>query len=71
LKSQGIIPVIPPKSNRKEHREYDKHLYKERHLIECFIGKIKQFRRVFSRFDKWAKNYLNFIFFASTLICLR
>ena len=71
LISQGIIPVIPPKSNRKEPREYDKHMYKERHLIECFIGKIKQFRRIFSRFDKWAKNYMFFLRFAAALIWLR
>lgn len=71
LKQQDIIPVIPPKSNRKEPREYDKHIYKERSLIECFIGKMKQFRRVFSRFEKWAKNYMHFIRFASVLIWLR
>jgi transposase len=71
LKQQGIIPVIPPKSNRKEPREYDKHIYKERSLIECFIGKLKQFRRVFSRFEKWAKNYMYFVRFASALIWLR
>ena len=43
LEKQKIIPVIPPKANRKVKRQYDKHLYKERHLIECFIGKLKQF----------------------------
>lgn len=71
LRAQDIIPVIPPKANRKEPREYDKHIYKERHLIECFIGKLKQFRRVFSRFEKWAKNYTNFVRFAAALIWLR
>lgn len=71
LKGQGIIPVIPPKANRKEPREYDKHVYKERRLIECFIGKLKQFRRVFSRFEKWAKNYMNFVQFAAALIWSR
>ena len=71
LTQQEIIPVIPPKANRKEPREYDKHVYKERHLVECFIGKLKQFRRVFSRFDKWAKNFMNFVRFASALIWLR
>lgn len=71
LKHQGIIPVIPPKSNRKEPREYDKHIYKERSLVECFIGKLKQFRRIFSRFEKWAKNYMHFVRFAAALIWLR
>lgn len=71
LKQQGIIPVIPPKSNRKEPREYDRHIYKERNLIECFIGKLKQFRRIFLRFKKWAKNYMYFVRFAAALICLR
>jgi transposase len=71
LENKGIIPVIPPKSNRKVLREYDKHIYKERNLVECFIGKLKHFRRVFSRFDKWAKNYMHFIRFAAALIWLR
>lgn len=71
LEAQGMIPVIPPKANRKVPREYDKEVYKERHLVECFIGKLKQFRRVFSRFDKWAKNYMSFVRFASALIWLR
>ena len=63
--------VIPPKANRKERRAYDKVLYKERNLIERFIGKLKHFRRCFSRFDKLARNYLSFLYFASTLIWLR
>ena len=71
LKHQNIVPVIPPKVNRKEAREYDRHICKERHLVECFIGKLEQFRRVFSRFEKWAKNYMNFIRFAAALIWLR
>nr|VFK07904.1 MAG: Transposase DDE domain-containing protein [Candidatus Kentron sp. H] len=51
-KGRGIISVIPSKANRKELREYDKRVYKEHHLVECFNGKLKQFRRVFSRFEK-------------------
>ena len=49
LEKQNIIPIIPPKINRILKRQYDKHLYKEHHLIECFIGKLKQFRRFFFR----------------------
>ena len=52
-------------------RRIDEHLYKERHLVECCIGKLKHFRRVFSRFDKLAKNYLSFVYFASTIVWLR
>jgi transposase len=71
LKERNLEVVIPSRRNRKEQREIDTHLYKERHLIENQIGKLKHFRRVFSRFDKLAKNYLSFIYFASTVIWLR
>jgi len=63
--------VIPPRQNRKESRAYDKHWYKERHLAECFINKIKHYRRIFSRFEKLAKRYLGFLSFVGTLIWLR
>ena len=68
---RGMIPVIPPRSNRKEPHEYDTHLYRERHLVECFINKIKHFRRIFSRFEKLDTRYLGFLHFAGTLIWLR
>jgi len=71
LKERNSEVVIPSRRNRKEQREIDTHLYKERHLIENQIGKLKQFRRVFSRFDKLAKNYLSFIYLASTVVWLR
>jgi transposase len=69
--AKGIEVVVPPKKNRLVQREYDRHLYRERHLIECFINKIKQYRRVFSRFEKLSKNYLGFLSFVSALIWLR
>ena len=69
--AQGIEAVIPPKKNRLVQREYDRHLYRERHLVECFIGKIKHYRRVFSRFEKLSKNYLGFLSFVSALVWLR
>ena len=67
----GMNAVIPSRITRRSQRQIDWHLYKERHLIENQIGKLKHFRRVFSRFDKLAKNYLSFIHFASTIIWLR
>jgi transposase len=69
--AKGVEAVIPPKRRRLVQRTYDEHLYRERHLIECFIGKIKHYRRVFSRFDKLSKNYLGFLSFVSALVWLR
>jgi len=71
IDKQNCTPVIPGRSNRKEPIEYDKHTYKERHLVECFIGKMKHFRRVFSRFDKTIRNYASFVCFVGALIWLR
>ena len=67
----GAVPIIPRRSNRKAPHSYDEYLYRERHLVECFIGKIKHFRRIFSRFDKLANRYLGFLHFVGALIWLR
>ena len=72
----GMMPVIPPRSNRKEPADkepadYDRHLYRERHLVECFINKIKHYRRIFSRFEKLDTRYLGFLHFTAALIWLR
>ena len=66
-----MVAVIPARANRKELRDYDGHLYPERQVAECFTGKIKHYRRVFSRFDKLASRYLGFLQFAAALIWLR
>ncbi len=71
ITESGAVAVIPPSSRRIDQRNYDKHLYRERHLVECFIGKIKQYRRIFSRFDKLANSYLSFLQFVGALIWLR
>jgi transposase len=68
---QGAVAVIPPHQRAKQRRDYDTWLYRERHLIECFVNKLKHFRRVFSRFDKLASRYLGFLQFVSTLVWLR
>ncbi|MDP3007491.1 MAG: transposase, partial [Methylococcales bacterium] len=71
IQEKSMKAVIPPRSNRLVQRDCDWFVYKERHLIECFFGKIKHYRRVFSRFDKLARNYIGFIRFVSALIWLR
>ena len=67
----GAVATIPAHPNRTTPAACDYAAYKERHLVECFVGKLKQFRRVFSRFDKYARRYLAFVHLDSTLIWLR
>jgi transposase len=69
--AHGIEPVIPPRANRLESHHYDDHLYQERHVIECFINKLKYYRHLFSRFDKLGSCYLGFLSFAAALIWLK
>jgi len=71
LKEQGIKAVIPPKSNRKEQIECDYHHYKERHGIECLFGKLKHYRRIATRYEKKAINYMGMLSFVSVLLWLR
>ncbi len=66
----GAKPVIRPRINRRESRDYDTHLYRERHRVECFINKIKHYRRIFSCFDKLAGRYLGFLSFVAAIIWL-
>lgn len=70
LKEQNIEAVIPPKRNRKVRRDYDKHIYKMRHLIENFFCKIKQFRAIATRYDKLDSSFLGAIFLTASLIWL-
>ena len=71
IRSRNCTPVIPGRSNRQKPIEYDKRIYKERHVVECFFSKIKQFRRIFSRFDKKLLNYFFFLCFSGAVIWLR
>lgn len=68
VENRGITAVIPPRRNRRVQREYDKHLYKERHLIECFFCKLKEFRRVASRYEKLGATFLAMVTIAACLI---
>lgn len=69
--TMGAVATIPPKQSRTVQRDCDYVAYKERHLVECPIGKLKHFRRVFSRFDKYARRFLAFVHLASILIWLK
>jgi len=71
IEAKGAEAVIPPKQNRLEQRVYDRDLYKERNQVERFMNRLKQFRRVATRYEKTARNYLGFIHLASIMILLR
>lgn len=62
--------VIPPRANRKEIRGYDKHVYKSRNLIERFFARLKQFRRIVTRYDKLDIRSEAFISIVAALIWL-
>jgi len=70
LLAAGKTAVIPPKSNRKVARSYDKDMYKARHLIENFFCKLKQYRAIATRYDKTARNFLAAIHLAAATIWL-
>src|ERR1700733_9856309 len=70
LLAAGKKFVIPPKSNRKVQRLYDKELYKARHLMENFYCKLKQYRAIATRYDKTARNFLGAIHLAAAVIWL-
>ena len=70
LLAAGITPVIPPKSNRKTQRLFDKELYKARHLMENFYCRLKQYRAIATRYDKTARNFLAAIHLAAAIIWL-
>jgi putative transposase len=68
---KGAIAVIPNNPSRAAKYPLDKHLYAQRHLIECCFSKLKQFRRVATRFEKTARNYRAIVTLAATVLWLR
>ncbi len=68
LARAGKQAVIPSKANRTHKRDYDKELYKWRHLIENFFAKLKQYRAIATRYDKRADSFLGAIHLAAAII---
>ena len=71
IAENGTEVVIPPKRNRKIQRAYDAELYKERNRIKRFFNKLKQFRRVATRYDKLLANFMGFVKLAALAIWLK
>jgi len=70
IEASGEEAVIPLKKNRIIQSYYDKHTYKERNLAERFINRIKQYRRVATRYEKTARNFLSFVHVAAIMVLL-
>ena len=68
---KGALAVIPNNPSRATKYPLDEHLYAQRHLIECCFSKLKQFRRVATRFEKTAANYLAVLTIAALVLWLR
>jgi len=70
IKATGAEAIIPPRSNRKTQRKIDWHRYKARNLVERFFNRLKQFRRIATRYDKLANRFSAFLDLACAYIWL-
>ena len=68
LIARGIPPCIPPRANRTVQIDYDKTLYRQRHKIENTFGRIKDWRRIHTRYDRCAHTFMSAIAIAATVI---
>ena len=71
IANKGALAVIPNNPSRTKKYRLDKHLYAQRHLVECCFSKLKQFRRVATRFEKTARNYRAVVTLAAIVLWLR
>ena len=67
----GAEAVIPSKRSRSQAIPHDKHLYKERNLVERFINKIKHYRRVATRYEKTVVSFAAVLFLVATMVWLK
>lgn len=68
LAERGTKPVIPNKSNRKQPFSFDKKSYKQRHRIENAFCRLKDFRRIATRYDRLARNFLASVYLVATIV---
>jgi len=71
LHETGAVAVIPNNPSRAQKYTLDPHLYAQRHLVECCFSRLKQFRRVATRFEKTARNYLAILHLAAAMLWMR
>lgn len=70
IEAADAIANIPPRSNRVDKRPVDWHRYKARHLVECFFNRLKQFRRIATRYDKLSSRFNAFLHLACAYVWL-
>jgi len=68
LTAKGITPCIPPRKNRITQIAYDKDLYKQRHKVENMFGRLKDWRRIHTRYDRCAHTFFSAICIAAAVI---
>ncbi len=71
IAAMDAVAVIPNNPSRTAKHAFDRQLYRERHLVECCFSRLKQFRRVATRYEKTASNYLAVVTLAATILWLR
>jgi len=71
INDKNAKAVIPPTAARKVQREYDRQQYRNRNVIERFFAKLKQFRRVATRYDKLASRFASFVAITASLLWLQ
>ena len=71
IRDIGAAAVIPPRDQYRKPVPCDYRLYKERNLVERFFGKLKQFRRVATRYDKLVRNFYGFVIIAAIVMWLK
>jgi transposase len=68
LEERGTVAVIPPRKNRKVQYDYDKAVYKQRNVIERMFCRLKDWRRIATRFDRNVKNFMAAVALAAAVI---
>ena len=68
IQQQEAVAVIPPRSNRKAPRDYDRELYKQRNLVERAFNRLKHWRRISTRYDRRAVNFMAALYLVSAII---
>lgn len=71
IETMNAKAVIPPRSSRKVQRSFDRSQYRNRNVIERFFARLKQFRRVATRYDKLASRFESFVIIAASTLWLK